>query len=451
MALLDAIAEAFARLDLVYTARPHLATNSSPVPSTDRKPLGIGAFLHLEQRYNLKATAVRHSPSIKSARLVIPKKSSKDQRPFIKVYAPDYFSGKLKLKKIYKIPGETLAEIKINAAAMILELNQAISSGAVFNKPKQIIEKSTTLFEIIEAYKQSQKTSRSYGSRLETALRPYYQFCNENKFLRLPIEGFANSHGQQFIQSLKAKTKKNGQRLSNRTINNYISYAKTIWIYANEISETPVLSPFEKIKKLPIENKRNVTYLPHEVEQLIEKHKEHPDLGFLAMFMYYSLARTIELTKLQVKHIGLYKPDQIYIPASVSKNKTERHVIIPKALQKLIDKNKIKSFPPEHYIFSLVPGQGVKNKIVSPQSNSVNSSRLGERYRQYILEPLGFSLDHTLYSWKHTGIVNAHNAGVPDADIMQQTGHKSYQSFTVYMKSLGLFARGRFADLIPEI
>jgi hypothetical protein len=45
----------------------------------------------------------------------------------------------------------------------------------------------------------------------------------------------------------------------------------------------------------------------------------------------------------------------------------------------------------------------------------------------------------------------AHRAGVTDANIMQQTGHQSYASFTKYMKSLGLFARGQFADKVPEI
>ena len=442
---IDTMSRALRGLDLAFASNTEIDTYSSPVPSTYLTPHSRGGLFGFTEPNLQKATPKRHLMRFKPARLIIPSATSKDQRPFIKVYAPDYSSGKLKLKKIYAIPGENIKQIKSNAQQMILEINSALENGAKFDRPAPIEAKTSTLREIIESYRESQRTARSYGTRLDTALRPYERFCEKENELKKNIDHITQAHAQNFLQSLKSKG------LSARTINNYVSYAKTVWIHADNVSDGTVRSPFEKIKKLPIENSRNVAYQPEDLPKLKKQHAKYPDLAFLAQFMYYTLTRTTELAQLQVKHIGLYQPDQVYISASTSKNSTERHVIIPPPLQALIDKHKIKSFPPDYYVFSLVPGQGVKNKVVKPLPKKVGSSRLGERYRRYILNPLKFSKDYTLYSWKHTGVISAHNAGVTDADIMQQTGHKNYHSFTVYMKSLGLFARGQFAKLIPEI
>jgi hypothetical protein len=64
---------------------------------------------------------------------------------------------------------------------------------------------------------------------------------------------------------------------------------------------------------------------------------------------------------------------------------------------------------------------------------------------------LGYSELYTFYSWKHTGVISAHKAGVSDDDIMLQTGHKNYGSFQVYLKSLGLFQNETFAKMIPKL
>jgi integrase len=385
----------------------------------------------------------------KPTRLVIPASSSKDQRWFLKVYAPDHYSGKLKLKKYYKIIGETTKAKKRHASSLISEIDQALKSGAVFNKPTPISTESSylTLNDIVQHYISSQSHTRSAKKRLPSYLKHYLDFITENKIGTAPVESFSTSHGLEFDNYLKLKP-----NLANRSINNYRSYAKSIWLRAmSDFEEVQISNPFRKVRKLKTDQGRNVAYLPEQVAQLKEQHRHYRDLSFLAQFMYYTLCRTNELALLQVKHIGLYNTNQIYISSGNSKNRYERHVQIPPPLEALLKENKIREYPPDYYIFSSKKSRGGSYKKIEPQAHRYNTSSLGEKYRLYILNPLKFDRNYTLYSWKHTGVINAHNAGVSDADIMQQTGHRNYESFSTYMKSFGLFAVGEYAAKIPEI
>jgi integrase len=387
--------------------------------------------------------------TFKPTRLVIPAESSKDQRWFLKVYAIDHYSGKLRLKKYYKILGNTVSEKKRHAKSLISEIDQALISGAVFNKPVSISTDviTLTLNDIVNHYIASQSHTRSALKRLPSYIKHYRDFILKNKLGLKPAESITTSHGLLFDTFLKSKG-----NLSNRSINNYRSYAKSIWLRAiSDFEDIPLRNPFRKVRKLKTDQGRNVAYLPKQVAQLKQQHLRFPDLSFLAFFMYYSLCRTNEIAFLQVKHIGLYGPNQIYIQSDTSKNSYERHVQIPPPLESLLQKHKIREYPPDYYIFSSNKSRGGPYKKIEPQPHRYSTSSLGEKYRLYILNPLELNRDYTLYSWKHTGVINAHNAGVSDADIMQQTGHRSYESFSTYMKSLGLFAQGQYAAKIPEI
>jgi len=46
--------------------------------------------------------------------------------------------------------------------------------------------------------------------------------------------------------------------------------------------------------------------------------------------------------------------------------------------------------------------------------------------------------DYTLYSWKHSGVVAAYNAGVDIKTIQSQCRHQSLEQTDIYLKSLGL-------------
>ena len=60
-----------------------------------------------------------------------------------------------------------------------------------------------------------------------------------------------------------------------------------------------------------------------------------------------------------------------------------------------------------------------------------------ERFRKLIKE-LNLGSDYTLYSWKHSGVVAAYNAGIDIKTIQNQCRHHSLEQTDIYLKSLGL-------------
>ena len=78
------------------------------------------------------------------------------------------------------------------------------------------------------------------------------------------------------------------------------------------------------------------------------------------------------------------------------------------------------NLPPDHYLFSR---DGCK-----PGIEFLPGKVLGARYRYWVLDKipeLAGNRDYTLYSWKHTGVVEAIKAGLKPYEIMKQTGHRN--------------------------
>jgi len=62
---------------------------------------------------------------------------------------------------------------------------------------------------------------------------------------------------------------------------------------------------------------------------------------------------------------------------------------------------------------------------------------MGYRFRKLVKE-LNLGKDYTLYSWKHSGVVAAYNAGVDIKTIQGQCRHQGLEQTDIYLKSLGL-------------
>ena len=423
---------------------------STPAPGTDERALFLRLSrlleLNIRQGASVNASVVNKSlVNFKPASLVIPSPDSKDKRWYIKVYANDPNKRQNVLKRYYRIEGNTVSEKRRNAAFKIKKINEALATGASF---QNFIETKPTrawlLREGFEHYRNSKRHTRSFGRKLDSYIKPYLDFCDKFEYLDSSITVIDKKHALHFERYIKS------QGYSNRTINNYIGYAKAVWNYfiqQDEVRDTP----FKNITSLKNSIGKNLAFLKSQIEILKPIHAQYPDLDFLAKFMYYTLARTNEISLIQVKHFNLYHPRQLYIPKENSKNGYERHIVIPAQLYDLILERGILNYPPDYYVFSKSDEKTNKYKPIQPAAHPTNSIRLGAKYRETILNPAKIGMDYTLYSWKHTGIINAHRAGVSDADIMQQSGHRNYESFTKYMKSLGLFASGQFAAKIPKI
>lgn len=349
--------------------------------------------------------------------------------------------GFLNLRRVrfFAIPGKDEKE-KLHAARICLaEISQKLRLGTIDDSSEHLT------FEIcLKEFYNAKKHLRTSGRRIEMSLKPFIDFVQKNELFEKKLKQFDSNFIEKFKNDLL------GRGLANRTVNNYCSASRTLWRFFmdNKWIEENI---FSKIKKLNSGTGRNVAYLPDQIEILKPFHQKFPDLDFLAKFMYYTLLRTNEIANLKVKHLLTAKADQLYLPAEISKNGFERHIILPPPLLKIIKSMRLHEKNKEYFLFGRQTLANSRYKPLGISPEAMLSKNIGHKYREQILDKAEFSKDYTLYSWKHTGVVNAHNMGVPDADIMQQTGHRNYESFTKYMKSLGLFKRGQYAALIPEI
>jgi integrase len=414
--------------------------------SVNNEPASVLASLNqLFNAFNIIQTDMVQL-QYKPARLVIPTTSD---RWYIIFYIYDVQCGQLKRKRFYDLPQAENKEQKIYLANLVCnQLNSKLASGILSDKNKyhkQLIADenftnplkyhiyvSVAVMRVIKAKEFSEeRTQQTYTSIAQS-------FCDyiKNTDKEPDIESFATIHAKNYLASLLTRG------LSPRTFNNHLLTLRTIWQEGIDLKFFTT-NPWKEIRRQKCSIGKNIAYLPHQQSEILKFAQSYPHLLFLIRFMYYTLARTNEISQLQVKHIGMFTPDKIYIPASVSKNNHERHVIIPAGLEKEFIKYGIRKLNPEWYIFG-------KDKY-KPGPVLMPTKRIGQKYREWILAKLKYPVVYTLYSWKHTGVIAAHKAGVSDDDIMLQTGHLDYGSFQKYLKSLSLYDNKEFALKIPEI
>lgn len=446
-------------LRLVFTGFNGFLPNSTPGSST-RETLYFKGFYDFNKNQmgeaSLKASDKTTEKSGKMgslhipARVVYPKKKSADQRLYIKYYPFCVSKNKHIIKRIYKLPKHSNPrEEKRLRDEYCKVLDELVLEGFVVDeKEKKDKVQMSSISVVMKEYLATRNhlKKRTIES-IEGALRKFKVYLQESRHLFKGPKEFTSN------DALKYRNHLIKLGLGNRTINNNISairtfFNETISLYPELIRE----NPFNGLKKLNESGGRNTAFLPAQVKQITELQKNYPDLDFLAKFMYYTLMRSNEMSKLQVKHIGMYHPNQIYVTPEMSKNSHGRHVVISNQLEELLQQYNIRSYPPDFYVFGFEQSKGhnVRGKF-TPTKKPTNRRYLGSKYRKTILSQLGFSSDYTLYSWKHTGVVNAKLAGISDADIMQQTGHRAYDSYQKYLKSLGLFVTGEYASKIPTI
>lgn len=438
---------------------------SIPVPATTRR-FNTGKGSRPRQLFEKELVAVKVAVNIyfdlnnivdtteqkyfKPAELVIPSPSAKDQRWYIKFYCYDVQRQEIVRKRFYQLPyADSILHRKYLCQKVANEINQLLAQGKVidalrgeFEHQKRINTNSiltekvsvVTVVSKVFALKQFKeiRTKQTYSSIVDNLKR----FLNEF-YIDLPISSFDLAICKIFQKWLEDNDK------SPRTINNHILTLRTIWSEAIDLNFCST-NPWRKVPKLKTSLGKNIAYLPHQQKEIIAYAALHyPEMEFLIKIMYYTLARTNEIAHMQIKHIGMYVPNKIYIESSISKNDIERHIIIHPGLEEEFEKRNIRHMNPEMYLVS-------KDRLKVGFERAV-TNKLGRRYREWILNPLGYPKEYNLYSWKHTGIISAHKAGVSDDDIMKQTGHQDYGSFQKYLKSLGLFDNDDFVNKQPKL
>lgn len=214
---------------------------------------------------------------------------------------------------------------------------------------------------------------------------------------------------------------------SARTANNTLQHLTALFTRLQERTGIEK-NPF-KIKSLrEPATLKNIAFTDEDrakVEEYLIKHE--PGVYLVTRLIYFAFIRPGEILKLKFGHIHM-RDGYITVHGLISKNgKTETAQIIPALAREL--ESRLIFQKPDHYLFSagLVPGKFPLSKQVPFRRHEKALEKLGLLQKGY-----------TLYSWKHTGAVNAYRAGVGIKELQSLLRHSSIQMTDIYLKSLGL-------------
>lgn len=407
------------------------------------------AFFVLELRQEFQPLA----PNIEALnRQKYPHKKAKlvkgNPRWYIYFGVYDCITQKIKRKRYYKGINE-IEEIDKRlrfANSLVAEINSGIAYWAT-NKPVQeeietfVKPEKLHIIEAIEFIIQLKyndfidlrKTSHTFASNA----RKFIEFCKEKGFFNMDVKQLQKHHVQNYIDDMVVRKKLSGQTVENR-----ISTMRAIYnhmIKRNIVDENPFAKDLDKPKI--IKTKKNHAYSAEQIQEIKQYAEIHnPGIWIICQFIYYTYMRPVEIGRLKVADIIL-EEDKIFIPASISKNATEAHIFMPPALKNLMVDYLSGAPKKTYFLFS---------KGFKPGQKQAGYNYYGNNHRK-ITRLLNFEDYYTLYSWKHTGVVNAYKAGVDIKSIQMQLRHSSIEQSDTYLKSLGFGKNENFRTGIPSI
>lgn len=312
---------------------------------------------------------------------------------------------------------------------LVRQINNLLSEGwrprgaAKIEKPVDLIAK---LYELLELKKGLRtRTWQSYQYSIDVLVK----WLKKNHYDYFMPSDFTVTVCHNFFDSLQK------QKLAGKTLN---GHKGQLSIFFNMLVDRDIITknPFSKIKPYPENTGRNIAYSDEQKEDLIKHMKANNyRLYIFTQWIYFTCIRPIELLRLRVGNVDL-KNKNIVIYSDQSKNKKMESVVIPDAFMPIIKEMKLQDHPKSDYIFGLC----LETTDLPYNRNSV-SLAFGK-----VLKALKYGSDYTLYSWKHTSVVNAFNAGINPYAIQRQLRHHSLDETMRYLKSLGLLRNDEFGS-----
>ncbi len=174
----------------------------------------------------------------------------------------------------------------------------------------------------------------------------------------------------------------------------------------------------------------------HQIARLKAYLQEHdPELWLACLFQYFCFIRPgNELHGLKISDIH-FDEWKICVRSSISKNKYQQFVTIPKAFRPAIEGLKRRS--PNEFVF-----------FTEDCTKRAGTDYLSKRFRKVLTE-LGFGIEYKFYSWKHTGAVAAVKAGASLKELQLQLRHHSLDEVDKYLRQLGVWDLNRLEELFP--
>jgi len=235
-----------------------------------------------------------------------------------------------------------------------------------------------------------------------------------------PIGSITRKHVELCLQEKSAK-----EAWSNRTYNNTVTLLSTCFNFL-KAEEIIVKNLCDGILRKKAKSKKHRYYDPERFDLVRKLMKEKaPMLFFAARLIYYLCIRSEkELKSFKIENIF---PDrrQVLIMAEDSKTDRDRFIPIPDELLGELEDLKNK-YPGNYHVV----GVAHRNKFLpqnKPGPKPFGRNFLTSRFSK-IRKLAGLPQDFTLYGFKHTRIIHLKQDGAKDTDIIQMTGHTSYEA-----------------------
>ena len=360
----------------------------------------------------------------------------------------------------------TAAERYFNAGNYIEAINEALKDGLIVDPvvteisntdltPKTSIQDAFNKFLEIRGKSIDPNTLKGYKKDinifLEWAKKTTISETNSKLISEMPINTFTSNEVFRFSDYIDGKVTnkldKDGNVISSKTgvakktYSNYIATLRTAFTF---LINRKVLkeNPFLDVKKRKGGSSQHVPYSPKQVREFKRICLEvlgDEQLWLFINFIYYGFFRPREEGQyLQVKHI---LKRTIIVPGDIAKNDNSEHVRIPKGLQELIEKHKIRNYPPNYYVFSQEKRPGAKN---------VGINYFYKRNRKVLNLAKLTDQEYDLYGWKHTGVIALYQKTKDMKLIQIQCRHKDINTTDKYLRELGLFMDDNALDIFPE-
>lgn len=306
------------------------------------------------------------------------------------------------------------------------------------NKPEEKLKRQSRTVEnalrfAFEIKKKNRKstTSDSY----EQHLNRFLEWAKIEGYLGMEISKFTLDNFYDFFDWLRDdyQNEKTGLNLGGTSINNHKRSLSALFstLKNERIISVNFIKDIPDVDQSPTNNK---AFTLDELKRIKTKlQKEDPYLIHFISFMLYTILRPREICRLRVKDIS---ENQNFLSVE-TKTELLSHRRIIERLKPTLEAMEIRNSPDSYHIFSNMD----RPRDWSEVDLKSRVDHFGERFRK-IKTDMGFGREYSLYSFRHTAIMDLFHSlqrdGMGEQEIlfklMPITQHKSVAGIKNYLR-----------------
>ena len=269
----------------------------------------------------------------------------------------------------------------------------------------------------------SRKSYNVIQSLLEDAMGPQFEE-NVKSITSLDLENMLQEQNEEYEW---AKSTYNDKVKKLKTCFMWLSSKKRKIIAEDITEELELKTKVGSSRHTAFDNK-----MAAHVKDLLLNHEMQPwglNTYRFCMTVYYTLTRPVKETRqLMCKDIN-FERGIITIDPLRAKGGQGGKIPMAPELAEMFREMGVDKAPGNYYIFG---SEGF------PGPKCYKASYFSWFWRVKVRQPNELDKDFTIYSWKHTRVIDLYLSGVVAADIQRMCRHKSATEFETYLRDLGL-------------